>query len=545
VGFQPTLYSGIYFGAAAIAIIAATVGWRRRSARGAIWLLSLLVASAWWCFFDGVESASVGLPAHILWSKVAYLGNMTVGVFLLLFALEFTGRRSPAPRRIAALFLVPAIGVLGAATNELHHAIWTGFREIAGGTNLVEYAHGWLYWVVALYAFAVTLSAGALVAEFAIRSKATYRRQSLAVLGAIALPWIAEVGYVSNPRVMPGVDPSVTIALSGTLIAVGLLRYRLLDLVPVAREKLIERMEDGVLVLDPERRVLDANPAAGRIVGGATDAWIGAGVGQALSAWPELASCLAKESCAGDKMLVSPAGRSISVTSVPLEHEAGAGGGSLVTLRDATTQARTEAVLQSMNADLQVRVKQVEDLQEELREQAIRDPLTGLFNRRYLSATLQREIGRAEREGYPVSVVMIDADHFKRVNDEHGHGAGDQVLRFLGAQLRTGLRKGDIACRYGGDEFLMVLPNTALEHAAERARQWRTAVREASVDWMEWNEPMTLSLGVAAFPDHARNAEDLVTAADAALYTAKDAGRDRVAVSDGTLRPAHAEGDVG
>jgi diguanylate cyclase (GGDEF)-like protein len=204
----------------------------------------------------------------------------------------------------------------------------------------------------------------------------------------------------------------------------------------------------------------------------------------------------------------------------------------MVTLRDSTAQAETQAKLQEMNADLHERVLQVEELQEELREQAIRDPLTGLFNRRYLDATLEREIGRAQREGYPVSIVMIDVDFFKRINDEHGHPAGDQVLRFLGAQLRAGLRTGDIACRYGGDEFLMVLPNTRVVSARARAEEWRTAVHDSSVYWMEWREATTLSLGVASFPENGSSDAEVMAAADAALYSAKEGGRNRTVVSD-------------
>jgi diguanylate cyclase (GGDEF)-like protein len=504
-----------------------------------------MIAAVLWCAFDALESAAVGIPAHVLWAQAAYLGNMPIAALLLLFAIDYTGRPTLPNWAVGALFVVPVIGVAGAVTNEWHHFIWTGFSTVPGPMDLVVYEHGWLAWVVSIYSLVIALAAAVLLVGFALRTKAPYRRQSVALLVAVLLPWVAEILYITNSRFLPGVDPSVTIVISGAILSIGLVKFRLLELVPVAREVLVEHMEDGLLVLDANGRILDSNPAAARIVGTPLHDRTGTEVASALGGWPELAGLLSRRSSEdGQTTLVSPAGSSICVTIIPLQR-AGLRNGSLITLRDATVQARTEAVLQSMNADLQLRVKQVEDLQEELREQAIRDPLTGLFNRRYLSATLQREIGRAEREGYPVSVVMIDADHFKRVNDEHGHGAGDQVLRFLGAQLRTGLRKGDIACRFGGDEFLMVLPNTAVEHAGERARQWRSAVREASVDWMEWNEPVTLSLGVAAFPDHARNAEDLVTAADAALYAAKDAGRDRVVVSDGTLRPAHAEGDVG
>jgi diguanylate cyclase (GGDEF)-like protein/PAS domain S-box-containing protein len=283
--------------------------------------------------------------------------------------------------------------------------------------------------------------------------------------------------------------------------------------------------------LDAEGRVLDANPATARIVGATRAEWIGVPVAEAFEGWPELVDRVVGRDCAdGQTTLISPTGRSISVTIVPLSSGHQGLGGILVTLRDATEQANTEATLQAMNADLHERVLQVEELQEELREQALRDPLTGLFNRRYLDATLEREFGRAAREEYPISIAMIDVDYFKKINDEHGHASGDQTLRFLGSQLRAGLRTGDIACRYGGDEFLLVLPNTELNHAHARAEEWRAAVKASSVYWMEWSEPTTVSIGLAAFPEHGRSAESVMTAADLALYEAKRAGRDCVVV---------------
>jgi len=540
---QPTLYTAIYMGAAAIGVVSAAVAWRRRTAPGGRPFLLMLAAGVWWCFFDGLESAAVGIPAHVLWAKVAFLGNMTVGVFLLLFALDYTRHHRPRPGAVAALFIIPVIGILGAATNESHHAIWTGFEFVPGGQNLLAYGHGWLAWVVAIYGLALALIAAAALVTFALRAKAPYRRQSAAVIAAVSIPWIAEIIYIANADLFPGIDPSVTFVLSGALMSFGLVRFRLLDLIPIARERLIERMEDGLLVLDAERRILDSNPAAARILGCAGDDWIGEDVSSAVACWPQMADCLAGGLCGeGRMMILSPRGRTISVTIVSLDTAPGGLTGTLITLRDATPQAEVEATLQSMNADLQRRVTQVVELQEELREQALRDSLTGLFNRRYLDATLSREIGRARREGYPVSVVMIDIDRFKAINDEYGHPAGDQVLRFLGAQLSAGMRTGDIACRYGGDEFLLVLPNTSVENARARAEEWRAAVRESSVSWIDRSEPTTLSFGVAGFPEHGATADAVMGASDAALYAAKSSGRDRVVVSDRSEGPEEREG---
>jgi len=171
-------------------------------------------------------------------------------------------------------------------------------------------------------------------------------------------------------------------------------------------------------------------------------------------------------------------------------------------------------------------------LRETLRNQSIRDGLTGLFNRRYLEETLEREIHRAVREQAPLSIIFLDIDHFKSFNDQFGHEAGDAVLRQLGAFLTTQVRYEDIACRYGGEEFVIVLPDAALEIAAQRADGIRSGVKTMNVQvGGKTLQGITLSLGVSAIPEFDAAGEILLRAADAALYQAKAEGRDRVVVA--------------
>jgi diguanylate cyclase (GGDEF)-like protein len=174
-----------------------------------------------------------------------------------------------------------------------------------------------------------------------------------------------------------------------------------------------------------------------------------------------------------------------------------------------------------------------------LREEAIRDPLTSLYNRRFLQDYLSRELVRAKREGIRVAVIMIDLDHFKRVNDTAGHSAGDEVLVQVAALLKRHIRGSDIACRFGGEEFTLVLPNATLQSARNRAEAICAAVREESDHLLG----VTASLGVALFPDSSTEPAALLRAADQALYEAKGRGRNQVRVfSRGpapvyTLRP--------
>jgi diguanylate cyclase (GGDEF)-like protein/PAS domain S-box-containing protein len=172
--------------------------------------------------------------------------------------------------------------------------------------------------------------------------------------------------------------------------------------------------------------------------------------------------------------------------------------------------------------------REVKVLQERLREESIRDALTGLYNRRYLEETLGRELIIAEREGHPVSVIMADLDRFKSVNDRFGHLAGDEVLRVFGTLMKRHARASDIYCRYGGEEFLMVLPRMAEKIAVERAEQLRKEISASLIHFDEISITVTASFGVASFPRNGRTGDELVATADRALYAAKAGGRDRV-----------------
>jgi len=168
-------------------------------------------------------------------------------------------------------------------------------------------------------------------------------------------------------------------------------------------------------------------------------------------------------------------------------------------------------------------------LQESLRDQAIRDPLTGLFNRRYMQESLDRELRRAKRRRTPMGVIMIDIDHFKRFNDTFGHEAGDLVLRELAGALGRTTRGSDVASRYGGEEFLVLLPECPFEAAMRRAERMREEVAKLELRYGDKPlGPVTVSLGVAVFPDHTKESEELLRCADEALYAAKQAGRNRV-----------------
>lgn len=186
--------------------------------------------------------------------------------------------------------------------------------------------------------------------------------------------------------------------------------------------------------------------------------------------------------------------------------------------------------------------QEVEALQVQLREQAVRDPLTGLYNRRHLQETLGHELARAQRTGRRLSLVMCDIDHFKAINDTHGHPAGDEVLKAVATLLKSSSRAGDIVSRVGGEEFVMLLPEMETQAARERAECWREVIEATPVQCAAGPIRITASFGVASFPENGKTADELIAAADVALYAAKKAGRNKVR-HYGEQKPASARSE--
>lgn len=198
---------------------------------------------------------------------------------------------------------------------------------------------------------------------------------------------------------------------------------------------------------------------------------------------------------------------------------------------DVTEQKKTNDNLKEANRLLQAQLNQINELQASLREQATRDSLTGLHNRRYFDEILQKEFARAKRECYPISLVAIDLDNLKRINDTGGHPTGDKALRDIASHLRTLTRAQDTVCRLGGDEFSIIMPNIFPKDAFKRTEEALSSTPTIKLDpnLGEWTN-ITFTAGIASFPEHGETVEEIVKFADIALYRAKAEGRNRVEI---------------
>jgi diguanylate cyclase (GGDEF)-like protein/PAS domain S-box-containing protein len=299
--------------------------------------------------------------------------------------------------------------------------------------------------------------------------------------------------------------------------------------------QLFEAESDALLLIENETgRIIEANTAASRLYGysGEELRWMR---NHELSAEPEATEYISRSTPVDFETVVTIPlrhHRRRDGSTVPVEitgrfFELGGRGVHLAAIRDISARLATENALRDANSRLMQQLAEIEALQVTLKEQAMRDPLTGLYNRRFFEEACANELARAQREGYPVALAMFDVDHFKAVNDTYGHAAGDEVLIAMARLLRDHARVSDVACRYGGEEFMLLLPHIALEDARARVEQLRQECADSAIAFGSFRMSVTVSIGLAAYPAHGLTARELIGRADEALYRAKNLGRNQ------------------
>ena len=290
--------------------------------------------------------------------------------------------------------------------------------------------------------------------------------------------------------------------------------------------RLFEAAQDGILLLDAETGMItDVNPFLVKMLGYTREEFVEkrlweVGAFKDIEASQEAFKALQRNEYIRyeDLPLRAKNGKLIDVEFVSNVYLVGNEKVIQCNIRDITERKQAQDALLKSQALL--------------REQSVRDHLTGLFNRRYMEETLERELLRASRKGLSLGIMMLDVDHFKRFNDTWGHAAGDKILRELGNLLLRHFRGEDVACRYGGDEFIIVLLDASLEKIRGRANRLCEHTRQLKTHFKgQAFEMITFSVGVAAFPEHGATSEELLKAADTALYRAKHEGRGRVVVA--------------
>ena len=348
MSFQFTPYFPVLIFGAVVSLALAIYAWRRRATQGGVALTVMFLIISYWTATYALELAGAGLATKLFWAKIEYLGIASSPVVWLAFTLDYTGRgRWLTSGRLVLLSSVPLITTLLAFTNEQHGLIWSQVTlHVVGEYSFLDLTHGLWFWINLAYTYVLCIIGVALIAAMGIRRAGVYRRQAIIVLIGGFVPLSGNVLSVTPLNPFPHLDLTpLAFTLSGPIMAWGLFRFRMLDLVPIARDAVIEAMQDGLLILDMQDRIVDVNPAVRQIVGLTTSDVIGRPAGEVLGAWAgrlqpaHMAAQVQNE--------IDLNGRDYELRVSPLPYRRDRPAGRLIILRDITSRKRIERELRT------------------------------------------------------------------------------------------------------------------------------------------------------------------------------------------------------
>ncbi|GGK95911.1 hypothetical protein Ppa06_67810 [Planomonospora parontospora subsp. parontospora] len=530
-----------------VACAVAVVAWRRRRSAPAVGTVAVVSASTAVWSGTAVFGRLVPVPELVALTGAAAMIAVSVMTSAYLCQSLAVADRGWRLSRRTALWLSaePALFAVVLLTDSWHRLVISSAGLDGAGDIVVRF--GPLFWAHTAYGAALVVAATTRLTRAWLHGPRSQRRlYGFVLLGNVpsALGGVASLlGVTGTVGAAPQVVAPLGFCASAALTYWALARLSLHELVPVTRTHLFDMISDVVVTADGSGRVLDVNPAADRLARrlapGLPDRLVGLPITAVLGGMP-VADRLE------DGLEVSLAVTDAEDRTVDLDMRVSALNDSrgepvgwAVVARDVTALNDQRRELQETNDRLHEQVATIEALRANLAEQAVRDTLTGLHNRRFLMESLQRQMRLAAAEGSPLSVALLDIDHFKQINDRYGHGAGDQVLARFAKLVSGRIRADDVVARYGGEEFVIVLPGATGEQALERVDALRAWVAAGRMPAAGRTLTVTFSSGVATLTGK-QSPEELLHAADEALYEAKRAGRNQVKLAAAEPDPSAA-----
>lgn len=626
---------------AGVSVWVGILAWRRRSVPGATPLAWIAFAEAEWSLAHIGQLISADLSAKLVWNNIQFIGAVLAPQACLGFALEYNSAR-PASfgLRWKSLSAV-SLFVLGFIWTDGLHGLFRRFPRIIPSypVNVLVFDPGPAFEVYSVYAYSLVIITSTLLIVMMINGSRLYRTQVCLMLAGILIPWLTSVITATGlvPVKLYQITP-LTFGVSNVLIAWALFRYRLLEIIPVARASLIESISDGVVVLDITGMIVDSNPSACHILRLPGEGLLKKPIRSLISlpddffasddmrltkkceitlngpAAPETYDLELRQLRAGEKL---PAGFLLVFHNITEQKKTEINIRRNMALLEAAIQSSTNGVI-VIDSDLAVVLfnrrlssilhlperwdqmhdaekmrelaycykqpgifyEDIEELlknpgeqrlttfetvngmimdcsispyqvgteksgwllsysdvteqkiaEEGLRNLAITDSLTQVSTRRHFFSLAQKELDRSIRYNRDMAIILFDIDHFKLVNDTFGHLVGDQVLEALAADCKNNLRSFDVIGRYGGEEFIILLPETNVRRAAQIAERLRKQALEIKIQTAAGSPTITISLGIAGIPaGRSVTLDELIGTADQALYRAKKEGRNQTCV---------------
>lgn len=453
------------------------------------------------------------LQELIFWNQIQYLGLPFIPVLWLTVALLYTKTiYTLSKRTVVLLFFVPVITFFMRLTNSWHHLFYRSWevKKLFGYYSLYMERGCWYYVNISYTILCLFLSI--IIYYFGYQKKRVgySRPQFLVFFFASLLPLIGVMLLLFAFNKWSIDYTALIMPISLLIIGYGILKYDFLEIKTLARETIFENSFDGMMVLESGLRLIDYNKAAKEFFRALNISLDNYPIEHLLNQEPELLEIFKSDTTREFSLMIDGEERFFEIGAMPLGNLNDRKMGMLKSIRDITEKKR---------------------VQKKLTVLATTDSLSGLYNRTAFMQLAQQEFLQAKRNNEKLSLLMMDLDFFKTINDTFGHAAGDEVIRKMGNIIKTGFRKTDLAGRLGGEEFAVILKNTSLKEAKKVAEKFRDTVSKTKVIYGKQEITFTVSIGVAATfgnSDNNSNIEDILKKSDDALYKAKTKGRNCV-----------------
>ena len=493
-----------------IALILGFSALQRKNEPMAIAFSVTMFSAGLWSFGLIVETLSTTLDDKIFWADIQFLGINILPLAWLMLIFYYTGRPRWVIRKLPILGLIPFVAMLGIWSNPYHHLfrVSPSLEIISQSFSVLNNDYGiFMYAFLAPYDtvfFTIVLVS---LVQFWLESTEFYRPQGVILLVCLLLPLLVSSLYLLGITPIPYFNfTPIAFSFSGLLISWNIFSFRFLDIAPFAKDVVFKTIQVGIIVLDKEGRIIDLNSAAEEIVGRFSVHKVGIPIIKIFPIFKPLINLPSDEQT--EIVLEENEGKEYYDTRISLvldkkKHILG----RVITLNNISERVK---------------------LYKQVKEASMRDSLTGVSNRRAFLERGENEIARTLRHKKHLSVIMIDIDNFKSINDKMGHQYGDKVLITIAGLCRQQTRVTDEIARYGGDEFVILLPETSAEDAFNLAERICSDV--ALTKYVTESGqicPIRISLGVTEFNGKG-TLGSLLHQADQALYEAKDAGKSQV-----------------
>lgn len=498
-----------------ITLILTYISWKRKSGGSAtsyFAICSLTVAI--YSFGYAMEIQSETLQTAMFWVRFQHWGIEFIAPAWLLFSLAISGykkRISKIPTILLFLFAVVML-IISQTLGGWNLGHQNPRMDTSGAFPIFTYDHG-VYNYIATGFYSICLGASLVVFLIMyIRSAPSFRKQAIIYLIGSLPPWIALVLYNLDITSSPLDFTPLALGVGELIFAIGFFKFGVLDIIPLARDTIFENMNDGVLILDMEDRILDFNPTLQSIFPKIEKEDVGSTITEVLSEHPLLLKLVEKNETERIEFEIGMNGNSSSYrVSQSFITNKGKLGGKIISFYEFTSE---------------------KELMNKLEKIAATDGLTGIYNRQYFDDLARKEISRMQRYGGVLSMIMLDLDNFKSINDTYGHVAGDKALIVVVNTFRNILRESDLIARYGGDEFLILVPHTEISDAKILAERLRQALEKKTIQVDGNLINVQGSFGVASTKSRSNlTPEILYSLADRAAYRAKALGGNAVCVT--------------